>query len=321
MKLKDKKPSLIDFTRKYANNIDECYSFFFRSKFPDGFCCEKCGCKKHYKIIRHNVAQCRECAHQHYLYSGTIFQDNKLEPYKLLLGIFLFFTANKGMSAIELRSHLDVNYKTALLLIRKCRILMTESGSKHILDSLFYEADTAYIGAKSKEEKHQGMATEKQPFLVLLSTAEDNRYPLYLKLFPIPKDNSEIMKHFISKSACLTEYRTLNTDGKTTFNSLKDSIRLVSEKIDYDKKDHRLYWLNIITGNIKNHITGIYHGISKRDLPLFLKEQEYRFNHRNCGKTMVNKINGYIARSSPHPRKSIVNALNKAEPYFNPYCV
>ena len=30
------------------------------------------------------------------------------------------------------------------------------------------------------------------------------------------------------------------------------------------KKDHRLLWLNIIIGNIKNNITGIYHGITKK---------------------------------------------------------
>ena len=39
------------------------------------------------------------------------------------------------------------------------------------------------------------------------------------------------------------------------------------------KKDHRLLWLNIIIGNIKNNITGIYHGITKREMPLFLNEQ------------------------------------------------
>ena len=32
------------------------------------------------------------------------------------------------------------------------------------------------------------------------------------------------------------------------------------------KATHRLLWLNIIIGNIKNNITGIYHGITKRDV-------------------------------------------------------
>lgn len=37
----------------------------------------------------------------------------------------------------------------------------------------FYEADVAYIGSKSKEEHKQGVATEQQPFLVMLSTDKE----------------------------------------------------------------------------------------------------------------------------------------------------
>ncbi|MDD6257858.1 MAG: hypothetical protein PUA69_01140 [Erysipelotrichaceae bacterium] len=40
-----------------------------------------------------------------------------------------FFSSNKGMSGIEMSSALDVNYKTALLLCRKCRVLMAFSDS------------------------------------------------------------------------------------------------------------------------------------------------------------------------------------------------
>ena len=34
---------------------------------------------------------------------------------------------------------------------------MSQSNSDKILDSLFYEADVAYIGSKSKEELKQGV--------------------------------------------------------------------------------------------------------------------------------------------------------------------
>ena len=71
-----------------------------------------------------------------------------------LLG--LFFSANKGCSAIEMASQLNVNYKTALKLCRKCRVLMTLSNSEKILDSMYYEADTIYIGAKTEEKPRNG---------------------------------------------------------------------------------------------------------------------------------------------------------------------
>ena len=76
--------------------------------------------------------------------------------FKLILGLYLFFSANKGCSAVELASELDVNYKTALKLCKKCRVLMTLSNSERILDSMFYEADTLYIGAKTSNKPRNG---------------------------------------------------------------------------------------------------------------------------------------------------------------------
>ena len=91
----------------------------------------------------------------------------------------------------------------------------------------------------------------------------------------VPKDDSETTNAFLSQSLVLSKDRTLNTDGKTTFNIMKDRITVVNEKIDYSKNGHRLYWLNTIVGDIKNNIIGIYHGVRKTDLPLFFGEQEY----------------------------------------------
>ncbi len=321
IKLKPKKDSLITLTRKYANDNDECVKFFFTIKWPEGFYCEKCGCTHYYFIESRKAYQCKECKHQHYLLAGTIFQDTKLELYKLILGMYIFFTSNKGVSAIELASELDVNYKTALLLARKCRILMAQSCSEKMLDSLFYEADVAYIGSKSKEKNRQGCATEQQPFLVVLSTDAENHYPKYIKLHPIPTDNQIQVKNVISKSIKLSKDRKLNTDGKTTFNKIEDEIELCKEKIIYKEDDHRLYWINTLIGDIKNNITGIYHGVAKRDLPLFLNEQEWRFNHRYTGAYFMDKIRKYLLLSSPMPKRKIVTVLNLAESYFSSTCI
>lgn len=67
--LQTKKDSLIDLTRKYANDPMEYVRFFFDMKCSTGFYCEKCGCTHYYFIKRSNVFQCRECGHQHYLLS------------------------------------------------------------------------------------------------------------------------------------------------------------------------------------------------------------------------------------------------------------
>ena len=137
---------------------------------------------------------------------------------------------------------------------------------------MFYEADVAYIGSKSKKSGHQGCGTEQRPFFIALSTNRNNNYPQFIKLRAVLRDDSETTNAFLTQSLVLSKDRTLNTDGKTTFKVMKERIKVVNEKIDYSKNDHRLYWLNTIVGDIKNNIIGIYHGVRKTDLPLFFGE-------------------------------------------------
>ena len=57
-KYKNKKPSLIDFTKKYANNEPSCEEFFFQAKYPTGYYCEKCGCTHYSEIVYKKTYLC-----------------------------------------------------------------------------------------------------------------------------------------------------------------------------------------------------------------------------------------------------------------------
>ena len=150
-----------------------------------------------------------------------------------------------------------------------------------------------------KHLKNPGMATEQQPVFIILSTDQENNYPRYIKLAVIPVDNKKFINQFFHMKAKISSKRILNTDGKSTFSDLSKEITLKSEKINYNEDNHRLKWLTIISGNIKNNITEIYHGATKDALPLFLHEQEWRFNHRNTGQSIMDKVSKYITKSFP----------------------
>ncbi len=82
----------------------------------------------------------------------------------------------------------------------------------------------------------------------------------------------------------------MNIDEKNNISDSSKELTLRSEKIAYSETEHRLKWLNIIAGNIKNNIAGIYQSVTKSSLPLFLHEQEWRFNHRYTGTHIMEKI-------------------------------
>ncbi len=62
--------------------------------------------------------------HQFSATSGTIFASHKLSFVDLLGAICLFVNASKGLSAVQLSRDLDVQYKTAFILMHKLREAM-----------------------------------------------------------------------------------------------------------------------------------------------------------------------------------------------------
>lgn len=256
-----------------------------------------------------NCYRCANCKHDERLLSNTIFQDNKLPLNVLLYGLFLIFTASNGISSLELSKELKVNYKTACLLQTKARILMKNSNSKKFLDSNFYESDVAYTGAPSHNGK-RSLGTDKQPFLIVLSTEQENQYPCFVKMQEVATDSSKIVQEYFEKYVIMSKERKLNTDGKTTYNILKNRMEVNNEVIDYDNDNHRLYFLNKIISNLNSQLVDRFHGVAKRMLPLYYSEFEWRFNHRSC-KSILDKIKNYIMQSSIATRKMIRDSMDQ----------
>lgn len=70
---------------------------------------------------------------------------------------------------------------------------------------------------------------------------------------------------------------------------LKTKLHVINKAIDYDKEDHRLYFLDKIISNLNQYLL---YGVSKGMLRLYYS----RFNHRKCRSIMV-KIKNYLTHS------------------------
>ena len=126
----------------------------------------------------------------------------------------------------------------------------------------------------------------------------------------VTTDSSNIIKGYFEKYVKMSKERKLNTAGKTTYNILKNRIEVNNEVIDYDNDNHRLYFLNKIISNLNSQFIDRFHGVTKRMLPLYYSEFEWRFNHRNC-KSIMDKIKNYIMQSSIAARKMIRDSMDQ----------
>ena len=186
---------------------------------------------------------------------------------------------------------------------------MKNSNSKRFLDSDFYESDVAYTGAPSHNGK-RGLGTDKQPFLIVLSTEQENQYPRFVKMQEVTTDSSNIIKGYFEKICKNVQRKKIEYRLQNNIQYLKNKIEVNNEVIDYDNDNHRLYFLNKIISNLNSQFIDRFHGVTKRMLPLYYSEFEWRFNHRNC-KSIMDKIKNYIMQSSIATRKMIRNSMDQ----------
>ncbi len=124
------------------------YRRFCRLRWPEtngAPVCLECGCIEVYDLAARRRFKCAACYRQFSVTSGTIFASRKLSFTDLLGAICLFVNASKGMSAVQLSRDLNVQYKTAFVLMHKLREAMAAETAEVKLANIV-EIDGAYFG-------------------------------------------------------------------------------------------------------------------------------------------------------------------------------
>ncbi|NKX39843.1 IS1595 family transposase [Rhodobacteraceae bacterium R_SAG5] len=144
----------------FSEGEEAAYRRFCQLRWPetDGEpICPACGCVDVYDLTTRRRFKCAACHRQFSVTSGTIFASRKLAFVDLLGAICLFVNAAKGLSAVQMSRDLDVQHKTAFVLMHKLREAMKAETRDARLDGEV-EVDGAAFGghvrpANLKEER------------------------------------------------------------------------------------------------------------------------------------------------------------------------
>ena len=125
---------------------DAAFDVFRKSRWGDcdEVVCPDCGSiDKHYFISTRKQWRCKDCHHTFSVTSGTLFAFHKL-PLKIYLGaVALYTNTAKGFSALQLSRDLDVQYKTAFVLMHKIRESLIDDSTEKLAGEV--EIDGAYV--------------------------------------------------------------------------------------------------------------------------------------------------------------------------------
>ena len=157
----------MEFEARFSTE-DACREYLFRLRWPEGFCCPRCGGRKGWPksgVLLH----CSGCDYQSSVTAGTIFQDTR-KPLTLWFRAAWWVTSQKnGASALGLQRVLGLrSYKTAWTWLHKLRRAMVRPGRDRLTGRV--EVDETYVGGL--EEGVRGRQTERKA-LIIVAAQED----------------------------------------------------------------------------------------------------------------------------------------------------
>jgi transposase-like protein len=248
--------------------------------------CPKCG--KHGKfsrIAKLPAYQCAWCGNHIHPMVGTPFEASHTALQKWFYAMYLFTTSRHGVPAKELQRQLGVTYKTAWRMGHEIRKYMAETDGDDGLSG-DVEADETYVGGRSRRIGRPGPADKKAVVFGMVERGGD----VIAKVVPDARTNTLIP----AIAANVSADSTIHTDEWPAYKNVR--------KLGYSHKtvNHgREQWVN---GNchtntienfwsrLKNSIRGTHIHVSKKHLPKYLGEFEYRFNMRHNPEAMFTRL-------------------------------
>ena len=283
-----KSMSYAQFIERFSNE-NECEEYLFKSKWPNGFVCPKCGHQHYYTLGRSRKYQCAKCRYQTSLTANTVMHRTRLPLTKWFWAIYLVACDKRGISALTLSCRISVSYETAWYLLCRIRKAMEKRDAIYTLGGII-EFDDSYFGAKIKGVR--GRKAGNQGVFIALEKDQEE-HPRYLKMIVTPDIQIPSVQKFVDENIAVGS--TVETDGFRSYRKpLADNYTHQAE--DFDPNSEHLRWLHRIVGNAKAFINGTYHGVSTEHLQMYLSEFCYRFNRRNLGGDIFDRLLFAIAR-------------------------
>jgi transposase-like protein len=258
-------------------------------RWPDGVHCPRCGNPKVYDLhTRPWHWQCTQCApggstgYRFSILTGTVFENTNKPLRDWFQVTHLMLTSKKGMSALQIFRYMGFgSYKTAWYMAHRIRAALAD----HPVEKLggIVEVDETFIGGKWYN-KHKdkrgggsgGLGSGKSAVIGAISRKGN------VVLRVIDSTDTRTLDGFVRESVC-TKVSLLATDEHSGYRLLGNAYpHGVIRKSGGDYVIGAVH-TNTIEGFwsiLKHGVVGTYHKVSRKYLPLYVAEFQFRYNNR-----------------------------------------
>jgi len=268
-------------------NERACDKYLVARRWPDGVVCPRCGGTRCYELKTMDFKwECPDCSPGGYRFSniaGTIFENTKVDLRDWFRVIHLMLTAKKGISSRQIGRYMGFgSVKTAWYMCHRIRAALVEKD----FDKLggVVEVDETYVGGRwynrHKDKRGGdgtgGPGTGKTAVVGAIS----RRGNVVLRV--IDRADTKTLDAFVHE-AVSAKVSLLATDEHSGYRYLSRTYpHQVITKAGGDYVVGAVH-TNTIEGFwsiLKRGIMGSYHKVSKKYLPLYVAEFQFRHNNR-----------------------------------------
>ena len=266
---------------------DACKEYLAKNRWPDGVKCPRCDNEHIYELEKAWHWQCAECSDTGYRFSvlvGTIFENTNKPLRDWFRVMHMMLTSKKGISALQIYRVMGFgSYNTAHLMCSKIRVALGNVEFKKLIG--YVEVDETYVGGKAKN-KHKGKGgrgdfggtggTGKN----IVVGAVQRKGNVVARV--IDTVDSNTLNRFVDETVS-HRVSLISTDDHRGYRYLDKNFPHGMVHHGEGEYVHGNIHTQTIEGFwslVKRGIVGTFHKVSRKYLPLYVNEFEFRYNNR-----------------------------------------
>jgi transposase-like protein len=284
--MKRDKSAVLEALRNAAVSEPLSASFLERQRWGDCPACPRCGDVTVYPMMGRDGQRnkdyrwrCRGCKEMFTVRTGTIFEETRLPLRVWVYAIWKACSSKKGIAALQLAREMEITHKSALFVLRRIRHGLGELAPEKLTGTI--EVDEVYVGGKPRYKgvSKCGRGTQKTPVVGIVQRDGDVRFRMMQWI------NASNIGQFLAENADLScriitdEYPVYKKLGRA-FAGGHEVVTHSSGEYVRPGSDVHSNTVEGVFSLIRRGVMGTFHSVSRKHLPNYLNEFQFRWNTR-----------------------------------------